>query len=142
MTLLRLFFSGQIKKAVRRDAGGKPLVEVSLCKKHKGRNGADDTFTWAKISLWEPAEFQVPRLIKGALISGSGDVQLRSYVAKDGTKGASLEIRCSSYDVEVEAGPQDAPASPAIQHHAEKPYDSSSLRAKEMPAETIDEPPF
>lgn len=132
MTLLRMFFSGQIKKAEHREAGGKPLVEVSICRKHKGRNGAEDSYTWAKVTIWEPADFQVARFVKGSLISGSGDVQLRGYTAKDGTKAHSLEVRCSSYDVEVEDGPGEKPAqSAAIAHHAQKPYDSQAQRAND-----------
>jgi single-stranded DNA-binding protein len=136
VTLMRLFFSGQIKKAEHRDAGGKPLVEVSICKKHKGRNGAEDTFTWAKVTIWEPAEFQVGRLVKGALISGSGDVQLRSYTAKDGSKGTSLEVRSSSFDVEVEASGEAAPSAPPAHAHAPVAARASA------PAPADDEPPF
>lgn len=148
MTLMRMFFSGQIKKAEHREAGGKPLVEVSLCKKHKGRNGAEDSYTWARLTIWEPAEFQVPRLVKGSIISGSGDVQLRSYVAKDGTKAHSLELRCTSYDIEVEEGADTTaivrttalgthPNSGAIAHHANKPYDSQAQRAGSAPADDV-----
>lgn len=126
MTILRIHFAGQIMKAEHKDAGGKPLCEVSVCKKHKGRNGAEDTYTWLRVSLWEPAEFQKPKLVKGAFIAGSGDLQLRSYTAKDGSKGSSLECRSTSFDVEVSDG--SAAAGP-IEHHAAKPYDSQANRA-------------
>lgn len=139
MTLMRMFFSGQIKKAERRDAGGKPLVEVSICRKHKGRNGAEDSYSWARISIWEPADFQTPRLVKGSIISGSGDIQLRSYVAKDGSKASSLDVRCSSFDIEVEEGPQgatEAPAKPIATRATPPPQAASKHDLAD------DEPPF
>ena len=113
MTILRLTFAGQIKKAEHKTINGKALAEVSICKKQKGRNGADDTFCWVKASIWEPAEFQIAKLVKGAFIAGSGEFSSRSYDGKDG-KATSLECRCSSFDVEVsgDAAPQPA-AQPA-----------------------------
>lgn len=103
MTLLRLSFAGQIKRADTKNVGGKDLIEVSLCRKQKGRAGAEDTFAWIKVSIWEPAAFQVPKLVKGAFIAGSGEFSARSYDGKDG-KATSMEVRCSSFDVEVESG--------------------------------------
>lgn len=108
MTLLRVNFAGSIMKAEHKQAGSKPICEVSVCKKHKGRNGAEDTYTWLRVTLWEPATFQVDKLVKGNFIAGSGDLQLRSYVDKAGAKGHSLECRSTSFDVEV-SGAGDAP---------------------------------
>lgn len=98
--ILRMSFAGLITKADVKQIGEKTLVEVSLCKKHKGRNGGEDTFTWLRVNIWEPADFQLPKLVKGSFIAGSGDFQLRSY-EKDGQKGASAECRCTSFDIEV-----------------------------------------
>jgi single-stranded DNA-binding protein len=103
MTIMRVSFAGTIMKAEHKQAGTKPICEVSLCKKHKGRNGAEDSFTWLRVSLWEPAEFQVAKLVKGNFIAGSGDLQLRSFEHK-GEKRQSLECRCTSFDVEVSDG--------------------------------------
>ena len=116
MTTLRITFAGYIAKAEHKQAGDKALVEVSIKKTHKGRNGNPDDYTWLRVNIWQPADFQVPLLVKGAFIAGSGDVQLRSYVAKDGSKGHSLECRSTSFDVEVAATiPKDgaAPSQPA-----------------------------
>lgn len=114
MTILKAQFAGEIKRADHKDVGGKKLVEVSICKKNRGKQGDPDTFTWLKVAIWEPAEFQVPKLVKGAFIAGSGDMALRSYEGKDG-KASSLECRATSFDVEVSDGsarsePQEAPA--------------------------------
>lgn len=138
MTILRINFAGNIMKAEHKRASDKPLCEVSLCKRHKGRNGAEDTFTWLRVTIWEPAEFQMPKLVKGSFIAGSGDAQLRSYVGKDDTKGTSLECRSTSFDIEVSDG-ASAPAGP-IAHHAQKPVDSQAVRAGSSPAD--DETPF
>jgi len=116
MTLARIFFAGQIKKAEPKTAGGKTLIEVSICKKQKGRNGAEDTFLWLRVNCWEPAEFQAGRLVKGSFIAGSGDLSTRAWTDKEGKNQVSLEVRCSSFDFEVEAGSereQEVPKSPA-----------------------------
>lgn len=95
-----MFFAGQIKRADHKTAAGKTLVEVSLCRKHKGRGEAEETFSWVKATIWEPAEFQVAKLVKGAFIAGSGEFQHRSY-EKDGKVGHSCDVRCTSFDIEV-----------------------------------------
>jgi single-stranded DNA-binding protein len=139
VTLLRISFAGEIKKAEHKTAGDKPLVEASICRKHKGRNGAEDTYTWLRVTIWQPADFQAPKLVKGAFIAGTGDVELRSYVDKDGKPGKSLECRCTSFDVEVTEGRPQEQSGP-IAHHAAKPVDSQAKRA--APVVTDDEPPF
>jgi len=98
VTIMRLTFAGTITKAEPKMAGDKPIVEVSLCKKHKSKG--EDTFTWIRVTIWQPAEFQVAKLAKGNFIAGQGDVQLRSY-EHNGEKRSSLEVRCTSFDVEV-----------------------------------------
>ncbi len=117
MTILRIAFAGEIKKADHKQINGKAMVEVSLCKKHKGRNGAEDSFTWIRVAIWEPAEFQLAKLTKGTFIAGSGDFQHRSY-EKDGKTGHSCDVRCTSFDVEIggsvtESGAVKRPAAAA-----------------------------
>jgi hypothetical protein len=116
MTVLRLTFAGQIKRAEHRVAAGRNLVELALCKRERGRNGGDDTFTWVGITLWEPADFQAERLVTGAFIAGSGEFKLRS-VDREGRPCARAEITCRSYDIEVVADgdltPAPAPAARA-----------------------------
>lgn len=145
MTILKAQFAGEIKKADHKEVGGKKLVEVSICKKNRGKQGDPDTFTWLKVAIWEPADFQVPKLVKGAFIAGSGDMTLRSYEGKDG-KASSLECRATSFDVEVSDG---AARSGPIEHHAAKPYDSQQNRSEpRLPSPDIggavgdDNPPF
>lgn len=119
MTILKAQFAGEIKKADHKEVGGKKLVEVSICKKNRGKQGDPDTFSWLKICIWAPADFQIPKLVKGAFIAGSGDMQLRSYEGKDG-KATSLECSTTSFDVEVSDGSarSEAPAATEPQRAA------------------------
>lgn len=100
MSIFRMQFAGEIKKADHKQVANKSMIEVSLCKKHKGRNGGEDTFTWIRATIWEPADFQIAKLVKGAFIAGSGEFQHRSY-EKDGKVGHSCDVRCTSFDIEI-----------------------------------------
>ena len=117
MTILKLQFAGKISKAEHRTAGDKPICEVSICKKVPARGKDEERFDWVKVTIWSPPEWAVKRLAKGNYISGSGDLALRPY-EKDGVKKYSMEVRCNSFDFEVEemaerthdAAPDIAPA--------------------------------
>ncbi len=139
MTIMRMVFAGQIKRADHKEVGGKKLVECSICRKQKGRNGAEDTFAWLRISVWEPPEFMMPRLVKDAFIAGSGEFSLRSYDDKDGKHKTSAEVRCSSFDVEVAGG--DGVAQSA-QTHAAPSQPPPMPRVPTRPLVEDDEPPF
>jgi len=118
VTILRITFAGEIKKADHKEAGGKKLVEVSICKKNRAKAGGEDTFTWLRVAIWSPAEFQIAKLVKGAFIAGSGDMQLRSFDGKEG-KQTSLECSCDSFGIEVSDGSpkqETAPQSAGPQH--------------------------
>lgn len=136
MSMLKITFAGSIHKVEHKEAAGKKLCEVSVFKKHKGRNGAEDSYSWCRATIWEVPEFMAPRLVKGNIIAFTGDAQLRSYESK-GEKKVSLECRVSSFDVEVnEAAPRAAQDGPGDA--------SAPVRAK-APAPAIDpdsEPPF
>lgn len=136
MTIMRIHFAGQIMKAEHKQAGPKNICDVSLCKKHKGRDGGEDTFTWLRATIWEPPEWMAPRLVKGSFIAGSGELQLRSFEHK-GEKRQSLECRCTSFDIEVSDGAQTGAT--------QKPQDTPTVaKAKERQAaqEADGEPPF
>ena len=136
MTILRLSFAGQIKKADHKTAAGKPLVEVSICKKNRTKQDEKDAFTWVRIALWEPAEFQVGKLVKGAFIAGTGELTLRGYKDNDGAKAVSMEVSCRSFDVEVLSSEATQPT---------RPEPSSEKSSRQTTASTDDsssEPPF
>lgn len=54
------------------------------------------TTTWARCQLWgKRGESVAPYLKKGQLVGVCGEASLREYDKKDGSKGASLEVRVS-----------------------------------------------
>lgn len=101
MTILRLNYAGRIIKAEHKEAAGKSICEVSICKKVPAKGQDPERFDWVRITIWQPPEWAAPRLVKGNYISGSGDLTMRPY-DKDGVKKYSLEVRCGSYDFEAE----------------------------------------
>ena len=59
--------------------------------------GDNKVTSWANCTLWgKQAESLEPYLLKGVSVGISGELTLRSYDNKDGTKGSSLEVRVSS----------------------------------------------
>lgn len=109
MSRFRLEFSGEVKRVEHRTAGGKALVEFSLCRKNRTKEGEPEAFTWVKVQLWEPADWLANKLTKGAFVAGSGDLTLRSY-QKDGQKDRVIEVRCSGFDIDMARDAQPAPA--------------------------------
>ena len=104
----RINFSGHIKQSEIKKAGDKTIVELSLCHKNYTKPGAEESYTWLRVTVWEPKSFQLPQFTKGFFVAGSGEFTIRSYVNKDGVKQQSAECRSSSFDID---GPrQDVPA--------------------------------
>ena len=59
--------------------------------------GDNKVTSWANCTLWgKQAESLEPYLLKGVSVGISGELTLRSYDNKDGTKGTSLDVRVSS----------------------------------------------
>ena len=142
MTTLSLSFTGQIKGEVRsRDSGGKKAVEVSICKKNRKLREADeDSFTWAKISIWSPPDWMTEKLVTGAFIGGTGELTLRSYVDKDGNKKSNMEINCQSFGVEV--ADTGAPSERAARATASAPAPAPRRPAPAGGMDVDSEPPF
>lgn len=139
MTMLKILFAGEIKKAEHRMAGQDPICELQICKKNKTKEGDEPTFTWIRVTCWKPADFIVPRLVVGAFVTGCGDFSLRSY-EKDGVKRQSAEVRCGSFDVEVgghaeKGAGEQWPARPAAAPAQRAPAPSAS-------SVNDDSPPF
>lgn len=125
MPLLRLSFSGEARKVEHKTIGGKPAVEIQLCKKNYTKQGDEPSFTWVRVTVWEPKEFQ--QFHEGGFVSGSGELSVRSYADKDGNKKQSIEVRCTSFDVETPRGVEAAPvAAPAPRRPAPSPADDTS----------------
>jgi single-stranded DNA-binding protein len=136
MTILKLQFSGRIHKADHKTAGDKQICEVSICKKVPARGKYEERFDWVRVTIWGPPEWAVPKLAKGNYISGSGDMTMLPY-EKDGVKKYTLEVRCGSYDFEVEAlagrAADDSDVAPAPRRPAAVAQGASA---------SDDEPPF
>jgi len=74
---------------------GKSIVNFSVAvKSGYGKNAAT---TWVKCGLWgKQGEAVLPYLTKGQLVGVSGELCLREYQNKDGSKGSSLEVNVNS----------------------------------------------
>ncbi len=139
MTILRMSFAGKAMKVESKMAGDKPLLEVSLCKKVKGRNGGEDTFTWIRATIWQPPEFMVAKLVKGCFVAGSGEFTSRSFDGKEG-KQTAMEVRCTSFDIEVgESVGGDGEAAPRPSVAPSRASGPSRPAAAPL---SDDEPPF
>ena len=74
---------------------GKSVVGFSVAVK-SGYGGKVVT-TWVKCSMWGKAgEAVLPYLTKGQMVACSGELSLREYQNKDGSKGFSLEVNVNS----------------------------------------------
>lgn len=111
MPILRVQFSGEARKVEHKTIGGKSAVEIQLCKKNYAKQGDEPTFTWLRVTVWEPKEFQ--QFHEGGFVSGSGELSMRSFMNKDGVKQQSLECRCTSFDIETPRGVEAAPVAAA-----------------------------
>ena len=69
---------------------------------------------WINFSLWgKRADSLAPYLMKGQGVAISGELSLRKYKSKDGTEGASMEVRVA--DVTLIGNKEDrAPMTPQM----------------------------
>lgn len=136
MSTFKLMFAGHIKNAEHKTVGGKPMVEVSLCRKNKTKEGDPEQFTWVRVTCWDVKDFQATKMVKGSYISGIGDCILRSYVNKEGVKAQSLEVRCGSFDIDQPDDRQQTDQAPA-----QRPLKPDHAKAAATDS-TSEEPPF
>ena len=80
-------------------SNGKAVCEVSVAENHNRKNEQTgqwetESTTWRRVSFWEnQAEAVANEIQKGDRVIVAGDEKLREYERKDGSKGASLEVR-------------------------------------------------
>ena len=90
-------FTGNLGNAAEQRFTGdsKSIVNFSVAvKSGYGKNAAT---TWVKCGLWgKQGEAVLPYLTKGQLVGVSGELCLREYQNKDGSKGSSLEVNVNS----------------------------------------------
>lgn len=107
---------------------GKAVTSFRIaCDKRKQENGEWKTLStvWLSVSLWEDeAEVAAEHLAKGDLVTVVGQLNVREYERKDGTKGQSVEI---DYGKVSKALPRKGGGSsrPAAPQAASNPWETS-----------------
>ena len=143
-------FSGEIKKCREFNMGAKPAFELKLMKKNYAAQGAEQTWTWIKVIVVDPKDFQKNWLVEGGYIAGSGELSTKSFTNKDGVKLNEVEIRCTSYDIDapysgVDLKAKTEPKSQAsYESYIKLPADEYSKPApkRHVPAPVIDDEPL
>ena len=112
----------------RYSKSGDAIVSFSVAV--KSGFGDKATTTWARCSMFGNRGTAVSEfLTKGQLVGVCGEVTLREYDKKDGSKGASLEVRVNDLTL---LGKRDsdaqhsAPAAPSRQAAPARPQQSGS----------------
>lgn len=52
--------------------------------------------SWINVVKWKPADWMAGACVKGAAVLVSGELQIREYNKKDGSKGISVEVTAQS----------------------------------------------
>jgi len=93
---------------------GEPVVSFSVGV--KAGFGDRATTTWARCQMWgKRGEAVAQYLRKGQLVGVSGEASLREYDKKDGSKGASLEVRVNDLTLLGKRDGDTQPSAPAPQ---------------------------
>lgn len=122
-------FAAPITKVEFREVGGKQMVEVNICKKNRAKEGQEPTFSWLRVSIWQPPAWMADKLVKGAMVAGVGEFTLRSY-EKDGQKRQSAEVNCQSFDIEVSGTTMESDSAPTA---PSKPAQAPAALGEEVP---------
>ena len=114
-------FSGNLgHDASTKDVGQNQVTEFSLAVR-AGYGDKQNTF-WVRCVMWNRAKL-ADYLKKGSRVVVSGELNMREFDKKDGTKGQSLELRVNDLDLPPKS--EAAPASTGGGHakYADKPMD-------------------
>lgn len=102
--------AGKVAKDPERKANGKAVgFSIPVSK------GKDKPTTWVRVTCWgKTADFVEQYVRKGAVVTASGEIELREYESAKG-KGSSLEMNAQAVQSLVQgeqsAAPAPAPAS-------------------------------
>jgi single-strand DNA-binding protein len=101
-------FTGNLgHSAETKFVGESSVTEFNVAVKSGYGNKASTT--WAKCAMWGDRGEKVAEFLKkGQLVGITGELALREYTKKDGTNGASLEVRVT--DMTLLGKRDDAPA--------------------------------
>lgn len=84
---------------IKTTQSGDTICEFSVASSRRAKGGKDET-TWVKCSLWgKRGQALSQYLTKGARVAVVGELSVREYAKKDGTKGVSIEVRASDIDL-------------------------------------------
>lgn len=134
MTIAKLTIAGKIHGVKHRMAGETPVCEVSVCKKRYAKQGEEPSYDWFRINIWgKLPDFLAAKLAKDNHIAACGDFGTRDWTDKEGNKKVQMEVKCQSFDVEVEGVAQET-APPAEPPKPKRPAAPT--------ADPPDEPPF
>ena len=112
-------FTGNLGRdsETRHTAAGDAVVSFSVAV--KSGYGDNAKTTWAKCTMWgKRGEAVAQYLTKGQLVGISGELTLQEYTKKDGTAGASVEVRVN--DLTLLGKRDDSVPSPVSEHSAAK----------------------
>ena len=114
-------FSGNLGRDAEQRflANGNSVVDFSVAV--KSGYGDKAAVTWPKCTVWgKHGEALLPYLKKGQLVGISGEVTLREYAKRDGTNGASLEVRVNDVTLLGKRHDSAREQSPVTEHSAAK----------------------
>ena len=90
-----------------KDVGQHQVTEFSLAVK-SGYGERQNTF-WVRCQMWNRAKL-AEYLSKGSRVVVSGELNLREFDKKDGSRGQSLELRVADLDLPPKPGTISAPS--------------------------------
>ena len=83
----------------------------------KSGYGEKESTIWANCAIWgKRGESVAPYLLKGQLVGLVGELNVREYDKKDGTKGHSVDVRVNDLTL---LGKKDSTGAPAQSAHSE-----------------------
>lgn len=83
---------------LRTTSGGTPVLGFR-CANDVGF-GDNRTTQWVDCSIWgKRAEALAPHLVKGTKVTIAGELTLREFEKRDGTKGSTLSVKVSEIDL-------------------------------------------
>lgn len=120
-------FTGHLGRdvEVRQTASGEPVAQFSVAV--TSGYGDKQQTTWPRCAFWGKRGEAVARyLVKGQLVGVTGEVTLREYDGKDGTRKQSLEVRVVDLTLlgkrDETATPTQHPATPAAALDDDVPF--------------------
>ena len=85
---------------------GVAVGTVDIAENHRRKDGdqwVDDGTSWYQVTIWRAkAEAAAERVRKGDLVMVTGDLRVKEFEGRDGTKGKSVEITADDIAIVVQ----------------------------------------